>query len=252
MSSDHDPADDWMRAAFRRSRDLHIPSPVPLGQVVAAGRAHRKRRNATVIAAVAAVVAIVGIGAPLSWMGHASVPGQIAPAASPSQRSTSVDVTVGHGMVDGLRWSVALEFYPTLPKGYVVPAKAEKAAGESSLVCQRMVIGGVRVDHEGGPWADCQPVDGAHDSSRRGGAGLWGLRDKGTAGSRLFVANVQAGVAYGMVNLSDGSRLKATATTVPGTSYRAFAVAITTGKTITSVDTYNTSHRRLTHDTSWR
>ncbi|WP_133997289.1 hypothetical protein [Kribbella sp. VKM Ac-2566] len=147
---------------------------------------------------------------------------------------------------------MALEFYPTFPNGYVIPAKAKPlSANKSSLVCQRMMIGGVRIDHQGGPWADCSLVAGAHDPSRAGEAGLWGLQDKGTSGSRLFVANVETRVAYGVVNLSDGSHLKATATTVPGTSYRAFAVAIPTAKTITTIDTYNTQHQHLTHDTNW-
>ncbi|WP_328997814.1 hypothetical protein OHA18_25510 [Kribbella sp. NBC_00709] len=252
MTFDPDPDDDWMRAAVKHSQDLHTSSPVPLDEILSAGQAHKKRRNVTAMVAVAAVVAIVAIGTPLSWRRPASTPSQVTPAAIPSQRNAPVDATVGHGVVDGLRWSVVLEFYPTLPAGYVSPAKAEDVAGKSSLVCQRMVIGGVRIDHQGGPWADCQPVTGAHDPSQTGGAGLWGLQDKGTHGSRLFVANVGVAVAYGIVNLSDGTQLKSTATTVPGTSYRAFAIAITAGKSITSVDTYNTTHHRLTHDTSWR
>ncbi|TDX08412.1 hypothetical protein [Kribbella sp. VKM Ac-2566] len=175
----------------------------------------------------------------------ASLAGQTAP-------SSVVSRVISKGMVDGRGWSVALEFYPTFPNGYVIPAKAKPlSANKSSLVCQRMMIGGVRIDHQGGPWADCSLVAGAHDPSRAGEAGLWGLQDKGTSGSRLFVANVETRVAYGVVNLSDGSHLKATATTVPGTSYRAFAVAIPTAKTITTIDTYNTQHQHLTHDTNW-
>jgi hypothetical protein len=197
--------------------------------------------------------AFAATGHPATHRGTSVTTGVTGGSAAQGAASKAVSKVIGKGMVDGKAWSVALEFHPTLPKGYVVPAKGKSyAAGKSSLVCQRMVIGGVRIDHQGGRWADCSPVAGAHDSSRAGGAGLWGLHDKGTSGTRLFVANVEGGVAYGVVSLSDGSHVKATAAGVPGTGYRAFAVAIPTGKTITSVDTYNTQKHRLSHDTSWR
>lgn len=171
-----------------------------------------------------------------------------------------VSQLIGKGVVDGLAWSVTLEYYPTLPDGYELPeagkgmpAGAKKALqGKSSLLCQRMVINGVRIDYQGGPWSDCQPVDGAHDPGAAGGAGLWGLQDKGTSGSRLFVANPEANVAYGVVRLSDGTDLKSTTVTVPGTSYRAWAVAIPNGKTIAAVDSYDAQDNLLDHDTVWR
>ncbi|MGW2352109.1 hypothetical protein [Actinacidiphila glaucinigra] len=37
-----------------------------------------------------------------------------------------------------------------------------------------------------------------------------------------------------------------------GTDYRAWAVAIPNGKTISAVDQYDKRHHRLTHDTYWR
>jgi hypothetical protein len=184
-------------------------------------------------------------------------------AAEVAQASPKVvSQVIGRGVVDGRAWSVVLEFYPTLPKGYVLPhgmgkgvpssvANAEQAmAGKSSLLCQRMLIGGVRVDHQGGPWSDCVPVNGAHDMSRAE-SGLWGLHDKGLSGLRLFVANTRPDVAFGAVHLSDGTVLTASTVTVPGTSYGAWAVAIPSGKSITAVDTFNAQHHLLSHDTSW-
>ncbi|WP_328997812.1 hypothetical protein OHA18_25500 [Kribbella sp. NBC_00709] len=213
-------------------------------------------KKAAITAAVLATVGGVAFGASAFAAGGDPVTTSVRPAtltAPSTVASKVVAQTIGKGTVDGLGWSVVLEFYPTLPKGYAIPAKGMKMeAGKSSLLCQRMMIGGVRIDHQGGPWADCQPVAGAHDPSQAGGAGLWGLTDKGTRGSRLFVATVGSGVSSGVLDLADGSQLKASAVTVPGTSYRAFAVAIAKGKTITSVDTYDGRHHRLTHDTYWR
>lgn len=213
-------------------------------------------KKAAMTAALFAAVGGVAFGASAFAASGQPVATGVQPTGLTARTTASSKITsetVGKGTVDGQAWSVVLEYYPTLPKGYALPAKALKAeAGKSSLLCQRMVIGGVRIDHQGGPWADCQPVAGAHDPGKAGGAGLWGLHDKGTSGSRLFVANVGADVAYGVVNLSDGSQLKAVATTVPGTSYRAYAAAIGDGRSITSVDTYNSRHHRLTHDTYWR
>ncbi|MFD8202893.1 hypothetical protein [Streptomyces sp. NPDC059701] len=164
-----------------------------------------------------------------------------------------VTQAIGTGRVDGQRWSVALEFHETLPTGYTLPTLPDgSVAPGTSLLCQRMFIGGVRIDHQGGPWTDCQPVTGTDDPSASGGMGLWGLHDKGLTGSRLMVSNPEADVAYGVVSLSDGTRMKATTVTVPGTAYRAWAAAIPNGKTITTVDQYDAHHHRLSHDTNWR
>ncbi|MEU6478023.1 hypothetical protein ABZ858_14225 [Streptomyces sp. NPDC047017] len=160
---------------------------------------------------------------------------------------------IGGGTVDGHRWSVALEFHRTLPKGYTLPARPDgtTAPGTSSLLCQRMYIGGVRIDHQGGPWADCRPVDGTRDPRVAGGLGLWGLHDKGLSGSRLMVSTPEAAVAHGVVSLSDGTRVKAATVAVPGTVYRAWAAPVPDGRTITAVDQYDARHRLLSHDTDW-
>ncbi len=147
---------------------------------------------------------------------------------------------------------MALEFHRKLPKGYTLPTLPDgTTAPGTSLLCQRMYIGGVRIDHQGGPWADCQPVTGTHDPHASGEMGLWGLHDKGLNGTRLMVSNPEPDVAYGVISLSDGTQVKATTVTVPGTTYRAWAAPIPDGRTITSVDQYDTHHNRLTHDTNW-
>ncbi|MGW2637682.1 hypothetical protein [Streptomyces sp. NPDC001348] len=183
-----------------------------------------------------------------------------APASGVAKRSASahrqeppvVTQVIGSGRMDGHRWSVALEFHRTLPKDYTLPTYPDgtKAQG-TSLLCQRMYIGGVRIDHQGGPWADCQPVTGTHDPRAAGEMGLWGLHDKGLSGSRLMVSNPEAEVAYGVISLTDGTQVKATTVTLPGTTYRAWAAPIPNGQTITAVDQYDTHDNRLTHDTDW-
>ena len=186
----------------------------------------------------------------------ASAPVSVAakqPASAHRKAPQVVTQTIGKGRVDGHRWSVALEFHRTLPKGYTRPTFPDgtKAPG-NSLLCQRMFIGGVRIDHQGGPWADCQIVTGTHDPQASGEMGLWGLHDKGLSGSRLMVSNPEAKVAYGVLSLSDGTRVKATTVAVPGTTYRAWAAPIPNGRTITAVDQYDARHHRLSHDTNWR
>ncbi|MFI2763378.1 hypothetical protein ACH5A3_31645 [Streptomyces echinatus] len=179
----------------------------------------------------------------------------VAKRSAPAHRQVPRVVTqvIGKGRVDGHRWSVALEFHRTLPKGYTPPTYPDgTTAPGTSLLCQRMYIGGVRIDHQGGPWADCQPVTGTHDPNGSGGMGLWGLHDKGLSGSRLMVSTPAADVAYGVVSLSDGTRVKATTATVRGTGYRAWAAPVPDGRTITAVDQYDAHDNRLSHDTNWQ
>ncbi|MGX4694944.1 hypothetical protein [Streptomyces sp. JNUCC 63] len=256
MTPDHD-QEDWLRAAFARSRDAYPSSQAPVDQILTAARARRKRRRAAAAVASATCVLALGLAIPFpkplpSAVGPARQP---SPAASPTFTPTpsTVSVRVAEGTTDGHRWSVALEFHRTLPQGYALPTLPDgTTAPGTSLLCQRMFIGGVRIDHQGGPWADCQPVTGTHDPRPSGGMGLWGLHDKGLSGSRLMVSNPEANVAYGVVSLSDGTRVKATTVTVPGTTYRAWAAPIPNGQTITAVDQYDAHHHRLSHDTNWR
>ncbi|WKE70233.1 hypothetical protein [Streptomyces sp. WP-1] len=179
----------------------------------------------------------------------------VAKGSVSAHRQTPRVVTqvIGKGRMDGHRWSVALEFHRTLPKGYTLPTLPDGTTTPgTSLLCQRMYIGGVRVDHQGGPWSDCQPVTGTNDPRPAGETGLWGLHDKGIDGSRLMVADPEPGVAYGLITLADGHRIKATTVTVPGTTYRAWAAAVPDGQTIAVVDQYDNHNNRLTHDTNWR
>ncbi|MFI0807325.1 hypothetical protein [Streptomyces echinatus] len=256
MTPDHG-HEDWARAAFARSRAAYPSSQAPVGRILTAARARRKRRR--VAAAVASAACVLGLGLAVPLLKPA--PGAVDPARRPSPAASSpltptpdtVGVRVAEGTTGGHRWSVTLEFHRTLPKGYTPPTLPDgTTAPGTSLLCQRMYIGGVRIDHQGGPWADCQPVTGTRDPQAVGGTGLWGLHDKGLRGSRLMVSTPEADVAYGVVTLSDGTRMKAATATVPGTGYRAWATAIPDGQTITAVDQYDTHHHRLGHDTNWR
>ncbi|MGM9467243.1 hypothetical protein [Streptomyces murinus] len=251
MTPDHG-QEDWARAAFARSREAYPSSPAPVDRILTAARARRKRRRAA--AAVASAACVVGIGLSVAFL--RPQPDAVAPAHLPAPPASSpytpapstVTVRVGDGTTDGKRWSVALEFHPTPPKGYTPPPHGSIG---TSLLCQRMYIGDVRIDHQGGPWSDCQPVNGTNDPGPAGEMGLWGLHDKGADGTRLMVANPEPDVAYGLITLADGHPVKATTVTVPGTGYRAWAAPIPDGQTITAVDQYDEHHHRLSHDTNW-
>ncbi|MFJ4851285.1 MULTISPECIES: hypothetical protein [unclassified Streptomyces] len=255
--------EDRLRAAFARSRDAHPSSPPPVERILTVARTRRRRVRAVTAAAVAGAACVLTAALTLPFLGpHPSTgPAHTAsPAASPTVTATgtprtpdTVTVRVAEGVTDSQRWSVALEFHRAMPKGYtrLVLPDGTTAPGDA-LLCQRMYIGGVRIDHQGGPWTDCQPVTGTHDPQGNGNTGLWGLHDKGTAGTRLVVANPEREVAYGVVHLSDGSRVKAPVATVPGTGYGAWAAAVPDGRTITSVDEYDALDHRLGHSTEWR
>ncbi|MGW3494180.1 hypothetical protein [Streptomyces sp. NPDC001020] len=256
MTPDHD-QEDRLRVAFARSRDAYPSSQAPVDQILTIARARRKRRRAA--AAVASAICVLALGLALPFLKPS--PRAVGPARQPppaaiptfSPTPDTVSVRVAEGTTGSHRWSVALEFHRTLPKGYTLPTLHDgTTAPGTSLLCQRMFIGGVRIDHQAGPWADCQPVTGTHDPQAAGEMGLWGLHEKGLSGTRLIVSNPEPDVAYGMVSLSDGTRVKATTTTVPGTTYRAWAAPIRNGQTITTVDQYDAHHHRLSHDTNWR
>ncbi|SNT16151.1 hypothetical protein [Actinacidiphila glaucinigra] len=255
----HTAQEDWLRDAFVRSRDAYPSSQAPVERILATARARRKRhRAATAVGAVAGAACVLAAALAVALQGpHPSAgPAQrSSPAASPTATATPgpLTVSVDGGTTGGAPWSVTLEFHRSLPEGYELPTAPDgTTASGTALLCQRMYIGGVRIDHQGGPWSDCQPVTGSHDPAGSGSMGLWGFHGKGTSGSRLMVSNAEADIAYGIVNLTDGTHLKANTVTVPGTDYRAWAVAIPNGKTISAVDQYDKRHHRLTHETQWR
>ncbi|MFF4844894.1 hypothetical protein ACFY2G_33300 [Streptomyces collinus] len=256
MTPDHG-QEEWARAAFARSRETYPASQAPVHRILTTARTRRKRRRAA--AAVASAACVLGIGLTAAFL--RPPPGTVAPTHRPAPVASSpvnpaphtVSTRVAEGTADGQRWSVTLEFHRTLPKGYTPPKLPDGTTPQgTSLLCQRMYIGGVRIDHQGGPWSDCQTVTGTQDPGASGGMGLWGLHDKGVNGTRLMVSTPEAEVAYGIVTLADGTHVKATTVTVPGTTYRAWAAPVPNGQTITAVDQYDTGDHRLTHDTDWR
>jgi alpha-D-ribose 1-methylphosphonate 5-triphosphate synthase subunit PhnG len=249
-----DPA-EALRAALARTAHGYAPPAAPVGRILDAGRKRRLRRRASVVVAVAAV-AVAGAAVPLGrWVmaPPPAAPASAVPApAATVTRGTTVrpplTAVTGHGTVDGTPWSVTLEFYPDAPAGALGP---DPVAG-APLLCRRMVIGGIRIDHQGGPWTDCAPVLGTGDPAQVGETGLWGLHGKGTTGSRLMVGNTDATVAYAVVALTDGTQLTGRVVTLPHTAYRSWAVAVPDGRTIAWVDSYDADHRRLSHETQWR
>jgi hypothetical protein len=215
------------------------------------------RRIKLVAVAGAAVAAIGGITFSASASTSASRPAYhtVAPAAVTSAHRSAPKVIsqlIGHGLVDGQSWSVTLEYHPTLPKGYqeILPPSMPRSPKHTSLLCQRMVIGGVQIDQQAGPWADCTPVNGPHDGQIGAyGGGLRGLNDKqGVPGSRLFVgATTMPDVAYGTVVLTNGQVLTGHVATIPHTGYRGWAVAIPNHRTMASFNLYDAHHHRLAH-----
>jgi hypothetical protein len=169
------------------------------------------------------------------------------PAAAPASRRVRT-LPVSHGVVDGTAWSVSLEYYAYVPAGY----DADPDRTITGVVCQRMYIGGVRVDHQGGPWSDCWGVTGPGDTYGNGSTGLWGFQDKGLSGSRLFVGIPNPGAARVEVTLDDGTVLRDRVTTLAHTVFGGWAVAIPDGRVIESLDTYDAAGVLISHDTDWR
>ena len=181
---------------------------------------------------------------------------QVTPSPSPSpsaaaDRHRSVTTLIGHGRVDGLTWSVSLQYDDYLPRGFA--ADEPPVGGQpdfNGLLCQRMYLGGVQLDGKGGPWADCSPVTGPNQVL--GDEGLWGLTGKGTSGDRLFIAQNSGSTAYAVLTFTNGRQYRAVSVRVPGTVFSAFAIPIGKGQYIRTVDTYSARHHLLSHQTEWR
>ncbi|WP_042421659.1 hypothetical protein [Streptacidiphilus anmyonensis] len=168
-----------------------------------------------------------------------------------SERSDVTSVLVGQGRMGRVGWKVKLEYYRHLPHGYQVPTPPPgvKLPKYTGLLCERMYLGGVRVDHQGGPWSDCQGVTGP--TQPVGGEGLWGLTGKGTTGYRLFVGQDAPPVAYAVLTFTDGHHYRADSVHLRGTAFNAFAIPISKGRYIRSVDTFDAAGKRLSHETYW-
>ncbi|WP_405657924.1 hypothetical protein [Streptomyces sp. NBC_00079] len=220
--------------------------------------------------ATAAGMAVVGItaAAAVASVGHrdnhaATVRESASSAArQPADRTTYTaaarpkTAVVGRGTLGGRPWSVTLEFYPTWPKGFTPPTYPERlhipAPTGRSLLCTQSVIDGVPWQRATEPWADCEVVEGARDDGHTSGTGLRGNTDKGARGNRLLVAHPEAAVTHAAVTFRDGRRVTADVVSVPGTSYRAYAIPIATGQTIAAVDEYDAHNRLVSHDTEQR
>ncbi|MEU3895204.1 hypothetical protein [Streptomyces sp. NPDC045251] len=230
-------------------------------QAILDGARARRSRRTVVTAAAGALVAAVTAAVVLPLLTGPSQDDGPPPAASFPSVSPDPDAleagersrVIRSGSTDGKEWSVTLQFYPAVPEDFPT-ADRTSGFGDSrpenpSLLCQRVFIGGVQVDHQAGPWAGCSVVDGRNDFVQ--GAGLRSLSDKGTAGTRIFVGNPSTGTATARLTLDGGTVRTAEVVTLPGTSYRAFALPIAEGETIASVDTFDAQGNRLTHETYW-
>ncbi|WP_042372898.1 hypothetical protein [Streptacidiphilus neutrinimicus] len=172
-------------------------------------------------------------------------------AAAAAARSDVSSALVGQGRMGQVAWKVELEYYRRLPAGYKIPTPPPgfPAPAYTGLLCQRMYLGGVRVDHQGGTWSDCQGVTGPTQAT--GSEGLWGLTGKGTSGYRLFVGQDAPPVAYAVLTFTNGRTYRANSVHLRGTGFDAFAIPISKGQYIRSVDTFTAGGKRLSHETYW-
>lgn len=219
------------------------------------------------ILAGAGVAAAVATGAALSGVASASTASSgaapaVHPAVTPVTRTNAAPagsavaqpnverVLVGQGRMGSVTWKVGLEYYRRLPAGFRLPTHPGFPTPKyTGLVCERMYLNGVRIDHQGGPWADCSPVLGsAHPIVEEG---LWGLTQKGTSGYRLFVGQSGAPVAYAVLTFTNGRTYRANRVQLSGTAFGAFAIPISKGWYIRSVDTFARDGHRLSHETEW-
>jgi len=266
-TSDHD-REDRLRAALARSAGTYLPSPAPVGRILSEGRARRARQRAAYTAAAAGAV-VAAVALPMAVRGQSDPADPAPPAATVTGRHATptaadrhatpsagapVTAEVRHGRTDGVDWSVTLLFYPRRPAAVTPgppPPGHPAPPVKSSLICAHIVVGGVRVDHQGGAWSDCDMVDGAADPQEQDFfEGPWGLLDKGLSGTRIFVSSLRD-ASSGTVTLTDGTRITGHSVTVPGTSYRAWAAPIPDGATIAAVDQYDAAHHRISHETQW-
>ena len=208
----------------------------------------------------AGVAAAAATGIVLSGVASASA-GTVRPAVQAAKTRTAAvktalpevsSVLVGQGRMGHVSWKVVLEYYRHLPRGYRVPTPPPgiPAPKYTGLLCERMYLGGVRIDHRGGPWSDCNGVNGATQPIGTE-EGLFGLTAKGTSGYRLFVGETSAPVGYAVLTFTDGHPYRANSAHLRGTGFNAYAIPISKGRYIRSVDTFTADGHRLSHETYW-
>ncbi|KRV48644.1 hypothetical protein AQ490_24220 [Wenjunlia vitaminophila] len=254
-----DPVERELRTAMQDAATRWEPSPAPVDAILRVGRARRRARHRALAAVVCTVVLGCGGAVVHQWSGSGdgrATP--LPPAGSPhSPASVPAKVTerVGGGTAGGTTWSVTLELYREIPDDYpgddprFPPPSGTSPEPGTSLLCQRTVIGGVRVDHQGGPWSGCAVVEGAHGFNEQ--AGLFGHTDKAVRGFRVLVVQPGAEVTRAVLTLDGGGTRTAGVTSLPGTTYRAYAIPLLPGETVAAVDEYDRADRRVSHQTQW-
>lgn len=243
-----DDAEDDLRGAMARTDQQFVPSPVPLPAILHRGRRRRVRQRAALAAAGAVVVVAAAVPIANSVSRTATQPPtSSSPSPTLPAAALPTSVVAGSGTLDGKRWSVALEYHAKLPSDFETRGKMGASAPGMGLLCTRVTIGGIRVDHQGGPWADCSLT--SRSGSSDGGAGLFSLTGKGLTGSRVLVGTPGRNVTRVVVTFTDGDQLQASVKSLIGTQYRAYAVPVASGRTISTVDEYNAANQRVGHET---
>ncbi|MEV5960535.1 hypothetical protein AB0L70_02150 [Kribbella sp. NPDC051952] len=243
-----DEAEDDLRGAMTRTDQQFVPSPVPLPAILHRGRQRRVRQRAALAAACAVVVVAAAVPIANSVSRTATQPPtSSSPSPTLPAAALPTSVVAGSGTLDGKPWSVTLEYHAKLPSDFEPGDKMGTSAPGTGLLCTRVTIGGVRVDHQGGAWADCSLT--SRSGGSEGGAGFFGLTGKGLTGSRVLVGTPGRNVTRAVVTFTDGEQLQAAVKPLAGTQYRAYAVPVASGRTISTVDEYNAANQRVGHET---
>jgi hypothetical protein len=245
-----DPVEQRLRRTMEHMAARHEPAPVPMQRILRASRVRRTRRRTLTAAAAACLLA--GLAVPVARLtsdGARRVDMPPAVTATPSPHPSAhlsapaaVSAPIGSGTVAGVPWSVTLVYYPRLPAGYVRPDGLGTTVYRS-LLCKRTVVAGIRVDRQGGQWADCYLLTGPDDPDD--GSALFTASTPGQHDTRVFIGHPVAGTTHAVVTLHDGHRSAARVVDVPGTAQRAYAVALAAGSSIAYTQEYDASGHLL-------
>jgi hypothetical protein len=224
---------DHLQDALARSAQRVTPSPVPVTEILRAGRALRSRRR-RVRTGIAACVLTGALALVWGLQGLMAAPEPPAPAATPAPVPGQLSRIVGSGELGGSTWSVTLTYYPTVPADY---APGERTAGR--LVCLRTTVDGTASSRYG----DCAGVKNPTDPAPRGMYGEHTLPN----GAALFIAQPPANVASATMTFTDAAPTTVTTATIPGTAFSAYAVPVPATSHMHALDEYDSSHHPVGH-----
>lgn len=246
-SPERDPVAERLRRTMADAAAGRRPGPAPVEYILRAGHARRVRRRRVTVAAAACLMVCLAVPVARLTAAHnarTAVPVPPAVTASPSPSplpARPLSARIGSGTVDGLRWSVTFEYYAKAPEGYQPHAGVPP---HTPVLCERMYVGGVRVDRAGGDWSDCDYTAGENPASV-GAYGSFLADGPHQNGYLVFLGKPVAGTTHTVVVLSDGRHLTARAVAVPGIGVRRYAFAYGPGESVVSRTDYDAANTPL-------